>query len=145
MDGRTDRWMDRRTNMQCDLSHLALSLSPYLCWYLLICLSVGMSLSFSVCLPVKMFVCLSKCLSACQNVCLPVKCLSVCLSIYLLACLSCSVLTRLHPELLRSEIIRRSLRLPLVFGTSTIQIYVQERSWNVPALCWLLRRTSCLK
>ena len=134
-----DRWMDRRTNMQCDLSHLALSLS----------IPLLVSTDLSVCRYVSVFqclVCLLKCLSACQNVCLPVKCLSVCLSIYLLAFLSCSVLTRLHPELLRSEIIRRSLlRLPLVFGTSTIQIYVQERSWNVPALCWLLRRTSYLK
>ena len=114
----------------------------------LICTQV-LSTDLSVCRYVSVFqclVCLLKCLSACQNVCLPVKCLSVCLFIYLLAFLSCSVLTRLHPELLRSEIIRRSLlRLPLVFGTSTIQIYVQERSWNVPALCWLLRRTSYLK
>ena len=114
----------------------------------LICTQV-LSTDLSVCSYVSVFqclVCLLKCLSACQNVCLPVKCLSVCLFIYLLAFLSCSVLTRLHPELLRSEIICRSLLcLLLVFGTSTIQIYVQERSWNVPALCWLLRRTSYLK
>ena len=158
MDQWTDGRMDQRSKWQRDLHSLSISLLVYLpinlsvslsvclsvC--LSVSLSVGMSLSFSVCLPVKMFVCLSKCLSACQNVCLPVKCLSVCLSIYLLACLSCSVLTRLHPALLRSEIIRRSLlRLPVAFGTSTIQIYAQERSWNVPALCWLLRRTSYLK